>query len=45
MIVVRGAAAKPAEQRSTTFTGEVWAEPLVAGRRPETTIEEIKRWN
>ena len=31
MIVVRGAAAKPAEQRSSTFTGEVWAEPIVPG--------------
>ncbi|HEX4092261.1 MAG TPA: cupin domain-containing protein [Trebonia sp.] len=31
MIVVRGTAATPAEQRSSTFTGEVWAEPLVPG--------------
>jgi quercetin dioxygenase-like cupin family protein len=31
VIVVRGTAAKPSERRSSTFTGEVWAEPLVPG--------------
>lgn len=31
MIVVRGNAARPSELRDSTFTGVVWADPLVAG--------------
>jgi quercetin dioxygenase-like cupin family protein len=31
MIVLRGTAAQPSEQRSSTFTGEVWAYPLLSG--------------